>query len=197
MYRAVTLYFLRHDLDWNDPQTVRETLPKISLHFEPDAAEGTSPIFMNGENVSEQIRTMEVTNNVSPVSTVTTIRRFLVAQQQEIGRGKGVVAEGRDIGTVVFPEAEVKVFMQADMESRVRRRQKQLQEQGHEVAATKIRANLSERDRLDTTRQDSPLHKAEDAIVLDTSDTTFEEQVSTILDYVQTAIRQKSDAQTV
>lgn len=197
MYRAVTLYFLRHKIDWHDPDAVLAALPQIQLRFKADPNKGQTTLFMNGEDVSKEIRKMYVTQQVSPVSAVPEVRRFLVAEQKKIGRGKGVVAEGRDIGTVVFPEAEVKVFMQADMEARVRRRKAQLQQQGHSIDEEEIRQNLKKRDHMDTTRADSPLHKAADAFTLDTSNTSFEEQVSTILELVGQAIEKKVRFQTV
>ncbi|MGF1534032.1 MAG: (d)CMP kinase [Bernardetiaceae bacterium] len=189
MYRAVTLYFLRKELDWNDAATVQEALLDIAITFGERPRVGESPVFLNGENVSKEIRSMTVTQSVSQVSAVPEIRRFLVAQQQRIGLGKGVVAEGRDIGTVVFPDAEVKVFMQASMEARVSRRQEQLREQGYtDISLEQIEENLQKRDYLDTTRADSPLRKAADAHTLDTSETTFEEQVQYILSLVETTL---------
>ncbi|MEM6298968.1 MAG: (d)CMP kinase [Bacteroidota bacterium] len=185
MYRAVTLYFLRHNLDWNNSSDIQTGLNSITLHFEPNPETGKSPIFLNGENVSQEIRGMAVSQKVSQVSAVPEVRRFLVAQQKKIGEEKNIVAEGRDIGTVVFPDAELKIFLEADMDARVVRRKAQLAERGQEVSEKSIQENLKKRDHIDTTREDSPLRKAKDALTLDTSNTSFEEQVAWVLEKVE------------
>jgi cytidylate kinase len=142
---------------------------------------GAQETFLNGENVEEEIRNMRVSQYVSVISKIKEVREDLVAQQQVLGLSKGVVMDGRDIGTVVFPSAELKLFMTADLEIRAKRRQKELFEKGQEVDLTDICDNLKERDLLDSTRKESPLVKAEDAIEIDTSFLDFQEQVNQIV----------------
>ncbi|WP_027003933.1 (d)CMP kinase [Hugenholtzia roseola] len=185
MYRAVTLYFLRQKMDYQtlsqDAEAFEKVLTQIHLDFEWDAAAQKSLIFLNGENVEDQIRTPEVATQVSPVSTISAVRRFLVAQQREIGKNKALVMDGRDIGTVVFPDAELKVFMTAQMEVRAERRRLELAEKNIVQSLPEIIQNLAQRDTIDSSREDSPLRQADDAFLLDTSFLTFEQQVEKIL----------------
>lgn len=184
MYRAVTLYAMREGLITSEKfkkQQLIEALPKISLEFRKPAATSKSEIYLNGENVEKAIRTLEVSEFVSPIATVPQVRRKLVEQQQEMGAGKGVVMDGRDIGTVVFPDAELKIFMNASPETRAQRRYDELLGRGDKVTLSEVLANVVERDRIDTTRKDSPLRKAPDAIEIDNSEMNLEDQFHTIL----------------
>jgi cytidylate kinase len=185
MYRAVTLYFLRQKIDYQtlsqDTAAFEKLLAQIQLDFEWDAAAQKSFIFLNGENVEDQIRTPEVAAEVSSVSAISAVRRFLVAQQRQIGKNKALVMDGRDIGTVVFPQAELKVFMTAQMEVRAERRRLELAQKNIVQSLPEIIQNLAQRDAIDSSRADSPLRQADDALLLDTSALTFEEQVEKIL----------------
>ncbi len=171
MYRAVTLYLLNRGADIKDLNNVEDHLNHVSIDFVDES------ILLNGENVDLEIRSREVNENVSEVSAISAVRRKMVRQQQEIGLNKGVVMDGRDIGTVVFPDAELKVFMTAEMEIRAVRRQKELSTKGIDEPLESIMKNLQDRDLVDSTRVDSPLKMAEDAIEIDTTNITLEEQV--------------------
>lgn len=181
MYRAATLHFLNHPVDLKNMGEVLESLSQIKITFNINPATSLQETHLNGENVELDIRNMEVSNYVSEVSSVKEVRDALVAQQQELGKEKGVVMDGRDIGTVVFPNAELKVFMTADLEIRAKRRQKELQEKGQDVSLEAIISNLSARDQADSSRKESPLLKAKDAIEIDTSMLQFEDQVGEIV----------------
>ena len=165
----------------SNPKEVNKALDslKISFHFNPERQ--AQETFLNGLNVDDKIRTMRVSEYVSEVSKLKEVRHALVAQQQKLGKSKGVVMDGRDIGTVVFPEAELKVFMTADLSIRAARRQKEILEKGQLIELEKIKHNLGERDRIDSTRAESPLLKAEDAIEIDTSLLEFDDQVEQIV----------------
>ncbi|RMA64178.1 (d)CMP kinase [Ulvibacter antarcticus] len=183
MYRAVTLFALRKGFISEtqfDKQKLIDSLPEVTLEFRKNA-EGKAEIFLKGENVEKQIRTMEVSEYVSPIATVSEVRRKLVEQQQRMGEGKGVVMDGRDIGTVVFPNAELKIFMNASAETRASRRFKELQDRGDKVTFNEVLENVKERDHIDSTRKDSPLRKAGDAIEVDNSEMNLEDQFHTIL----------------
>ncbi len=182
MYRGVTLYFLENGLDWDDPATVARALPDIHITFKRNPKNKRNELYLNGENREDEIRTMRVSNAVSEVSVIAPVRHAMVAQQQRMGKKRGVVMDGRDIGTTVFPDAEVKVFMTAEVEVRARRRQIELRDKGQEVPLDEIIANLTKRDRIDSTRAESPLRQAADAVVLDTTHITIEEQVDFVLD---------------
>jgi len=184
MYRAITLYFLRENVLFSDPSAVQEALKKIKIRFEPAKDDGGSDIFLNDENVSRLIRDMIVAEKVSEVATVKAVRQFAVAQQQEIGRKKGVVMDGRDIGTVVFPAAELKIFMTADPEIRVKRRFQELQVFNPDITLEEVKINLEMRDYIDSNREESPLRKADDARLLDNSDLTPQEQLKKALVWV-------------
>jgi cytidylate kinase len=183
MYRAVTLFALRKGFISNSAFNKKElivALPEIKLDFRKNT-NGHSEMFLNDENVEKQIRTMEVSEFVSPVATVPEVRRKLVRLQHAMGEGKGVVMDGRDIGTVVFPKAELKIFMNASPEVRAKRRYKELIERGDAISYEEVLENVTDRDRIDTTRKDSPLTKAEDAIEIDNTETNIEDQFHTIL----------------
>ena len=181
MYRAVTLFFIKNDIDLKHEEDVAEALKQIDISFEYNMATGSNETYLNGKNVEHDIRQMEVSNLVSPVSEISAVRKKLVEQQRRMGKAKGVVMDGRDIGTVVFPEAELKIFMTASLEVRAERRRLELHEKGTEVNINDVLENLRNRDRIDSSREDSPLKKAEGAVEIDTSNLTFDEQVNKIL----------------
>lgn len=179
MYRTVTLYCLDNgilDGDTVDEQALEAALPDIKITFKPDA-EGRSETYLNGVNVEKEIRSMRVSNKVSIIAAIGFVRRDMVRQQQAMGRDKGIVMDGRDIGTVVFPDAEMKVFVTADAAVRAQRRYDELRGKGDTTTTLEeVLANVTERDRIDTTRAESPLRQAEDALVLDNSHMTLEQQ---------------------
>lgn len=184
MYRAVTLYCLRNGLfdgDRLDTERLEAALPDINITFGVDA-DGKTQTMLNGEVVEQEIRRMEVSSKVSIVAAVGSVRRALVKQQQAMGKQKGIVMDGRDIGTVVFPDAEMKVYVDASPETRARRRYEELRAKGDSVTYEDVLANVSERDRIDTTRAESPLRKADDAVVLDNSNMTIAEQDKWLID---------------
>ncbi len=188
MYRAVTLYALRKGLIKTgnpDIQKVILELKNISITFRWDEKSGKNTTFLNGENVEDKIRQLEVSQNVSPISTIAEVRTEMVKQQRENGKNKGIVMDGRDIGTVVFPDAELKIFMTASPEVRAQRRYLELQEKGLEVDFEEVLKNVNERDKIDSTREVSPLKKAEDALILDNSHLTREEQLKWTLEKVK------------
>ncbi len=176
MYRAVTLFAMRNGLT-DDPEALAERLPEVRIDFRFDQETGYSDVYLNDENVETEIRRIDVSNRVSGVSSIPAVRAKLVAMQQEMGRRKGVVMDGRDIGTMVFPEAELKIFMTADPRVRAERRYKELIAKGEEVSLAEIERNIRERDHQDETRAVSPLRRAADAVVLDNSGMTVEEQM--------------------
>lgn len=181
MYRAVTLYALEHGAIRSgmvDDEKVVALLRDIDIDFRFNPERGASDIYVNGDLVEGKIRTIEVSNCVSPVSSIRQVREKLVAMQQQMGRKRGVVMDGRDIGTVVFPDAELKIFMTADPKVRARRRYDELRAKGDDVSLEQIEANVVARDHADMTRAISPLRKADDAIVLDNSYMTVDEQMS-------------------
>ena len=180
MYRAVTLYALEHGAIRSgivDEEAVCRLLDQIAITFRFNPARGASDIYVNGDLVEGKIRTIEVSNCVSQVSAIPAVRKKLVAMQQEMGRRRGVVMDGRDIGTVVFPDAELKLFMTADPAVRARRRYDELTAKGQQVTLEEIERNVRERDKADMSRAISPLRQADDAIVLDNSRMTVDEQM--------------------
>lgn len=179
MYRAVTLFFLQKNVDIKDDAAVQHALQEIDIHFE--VHEGKTLTFLNKQNVEEEIRTMYVSDFVSPVSAISAVRKAMVQQQQLLGKDKGIVMDGRDIGTVVFKDAELKIFLTADPDIRAHRRFNELQAKGKTVDFESVKANLVKRDHIDSTREDSPLAKAEDAIVVDNSNLSRTEQMAMIL----------------
>lgn len=186
MYRAVTYFALEMGLIANgkvDVDSLVSSLSKIQLKFVPNASLGKSEMFLNGENVEREIRTMNVSQHVSQVAIIGKVREKLVALQQQMGEQKGIVMDGRDIGTVVFPNAELKLFMTASPETRANRRYKELLDRGEEVVYDEVLKNVQERDHIDSTREISPLRKAEDAIEFDNSDMGLEEQFERVHNY--------------
>jgi len=181
MYRAVTLYFQRHQINYQDSTNVAEVLEDILIDFHP--IDGKNHVFLNGEDVEDEIRTMAVSAEVSQVAALSPVRRALVAQQQRMGAAGGIVMDGRDIGTVVFPDAELKIFLTAEPEVRVERRYQELLQKNKPVTRAEVRENLKTRDRIDSTRADSPLSQAEDALVLDNSHFSQSEQLDLALEW--------------
>lgn len=181
MYRAVTLYFHKNHVKLTNEKEVQDALDNIEIDFHHNKKTGVDDTFLNNLNVEQEIRKMYISKKVSPVSSIKAVRDAMVTQQRKLGKRKGVVMDGRDIGTVVFPDAELKIFMQADIYVRAGRRQAELLEKGQLVDLKEIIDNLQQRDHLDTTREESPLKKADDAIVVDTTFLTLEEQVDDIL----------------
>ena len=188
MYRAITLYFIQHGVDLADIQKVANALQQINLSFHLNTENGNNEIWLNGENVESYIREMGVAEKVSEVAAIKEVREFAVKQQQLIGKDKGIVMDGRDIGTAVFPEAELKIFMTADNEVRVMRRYKELAAKNPATQMEDVRSNLAQRDHMDSTREVSPLRKAGDAIVLDNSHMTPEEQLELALQWASEKI---------
>ena len=184
MYRAVTYFALENKFIGNDffkEEALISRLNDISITFKFNETLGFAEVYLNGKNIESDIRTLRVSKYVSPVATLSEVRRKLVEQQQLMGKDKGVVMDGRDIGTVVFPEAELKIFMIASAETRAKRRYKELLERGHNLSYDDVLENVTTRDHIDSTREDSPLIKAEDAIEIDNSDLTIESQLHTII----------------
>ncbi|GGZ28772.1 cytidylate kinase [Echinicola pacifica] len=188
MYRAATLHFLNQFTVLTNPKEIQKALDTMEISFHHNEDTGKQETYLNGLNVEKKIRSMEVSERVSDISKIREVRLELVAQQRRLGRHKGVVMDGRDIGTVVFPDAELKVFMIADIHIRAERRQKELLEKGELVELKKIVENLSTRDRIDSSRAESPLTKAGDAVEIDTSLLDFEEQVQRITDIAEQKI---------
>lgn len=191
MYRAVTLYAMNKDLihanDFNIEALVYQ-LDKINIRFKFNEDLGFAEVYLNGENVEKLIRTLEVSGFVSKVAAVPEVRKKLVSIQQQLGKDKGVVMDGRDIGTVVFPDAELKLFMTASAETRAERRYNELIERGDTITYENVLKNVQERDFLDSTRKDSPLVKANDAIEIDNSELSLQEQFEKIMQLVAMAL---------
>lgn len=177
MYRAITLYFLRNHVDWTNQSAVDEAMKHIKLEFMTNHKTGNTEMYLNGENVEYVIRDLVIAEKVSEVAAVREVRQFAVARQQEMGRNKGIVMDGRDIGTVVFPHAELKIFMTADEAVRVKRRYKELYEKNPNITLEEVKQNLAKRDYIDSHRAISPLRQADDAIVLDNSHLTMKQQL--------------------
>ena len=189
MYRAITLFFLRNNTKIKDLDSVIAALKNIQLSFQINASNGNNEIWLNGENVEQFIRSMDVAEKVSEVAAIKEVREFAVKQQQLIGKNKGIVMDGRDIGTAVFPNAELKIFMTADNEVRVLRRFKELSDKNPLIQIDEIRSNLAQRDHMDSTREVSPLRKAEDAVILDNSHLTPDEQLHLALSWAREKIQ--------
>lgn len=185
MYRAITLYFLRNHIDWTDDMEVKNALQEINLHFESNNKTGESEIFLNDENVEYLIRDLIIADKVSDIAAIAAVRTFAVAQQQLMGTKKGIVMDGRDIGTTVFPNAELKFFMTADIAVRVERRFKEMFEKNPNVILDDVMHNLEMRDYIDSHREVSPLKKADDAITLDNTNIGMEEQLAIALQHVK------------
>ncbi|MFY7672238.1 (d)CMP kinase [Tenacibaculum sp. MEBiC06402] len=187
MYRAVTLFAMQNNLITKtafDKQNLIKSLPKIQLQFKFNSELGFAEMYLNGVNVEKEIRSIEVSKLVSKVSEISEVRRKLVLEQQEMGKHKGIVMDGRDIGTIVFPDAELKLFMTASADKRATRRYKELLDRGDKVNYQEILQNVQERDHIDSTRKDSPLIKADDAIEFDNSDMGLKEQFERIMSLV-------------
>ena len=181
MYRAVTLYILRNNINLEDTEEINKALGNIHIDFIPNTEK--TQILLNGEDISDEIRQMEVSEKVSEVSAIKEVRRAMVAQQQQLGARRDIVMDGRDIGTTVFPDADLKVFMTADPLVRANRRFAELTGKGEQVTLEEIQENLAHRDHIDSTREESPLRQADDAIVLDNSSLTQEQQLDFVLKY--------------
>ena len=177
MYRAITLYFLRNHVDWTEVKEVKSALKNITLEFNFNGKTNQSEIFLNGENIEYVIRDLVIAEKVSDVAAIKEVRKFAVAQQQKMGEKKGIVMDGRDIGTTVFPGAELKFFMIADGGIRVQRRFKELFEKNPNITVAEISKNLEMRDYIDSHREVSPLRKADDAIEMDNTHLTEKEQL--------------------
>ncbi len=190
MYRAVTLYGIRNQLIFKEnfsSESLIDALPSISLKFVKND-EGKAEIFLNGENVEKQIRTLEVSELVSPVAAISEVRKKLVEQQRAMDNGQGIVMDGRDIATVVFPNAQLKIFMTASPEVRAQRRYDELVARGDEITYEEVFQNVTNRDEIDSTREDSPLRKAEGAIVIDNSEMNIDDQFHVLLQLAQDRI---------
>jgi len=184
MYRAVTLYFIRNHVDMTDTEAVKDALQHIELNFH--SRDYQSHITLNGEEVSDEIRQMPVSENVSEVAANKFVRKDMVKQQQRMGKSKNIVMDGRDIGTTVFPDAQVKFFMTADPKIRAERRFKELQSKGDATTTMEdVFENIAHRDYLDTTRAESPLTRAEDAVILDNTEITEQEQLDFAIEQVK------------
>lgn len=193
MYRAVAFFAMQNgyiSTDFFDKETLINGLPFIKLHFQFNEKLGFAEIYLNEVNVESEIRTLEVSNFVSKIAEVSEVRSKLVEQQQEMGKNKGIVMDGRDIGTVVFPDAELKIFMNASSETRAQRRYEELISKGSEVSYEEVFKNVQERDYIDTHREDSPLLMADDAIEIDNSYLTKEEQFKIVLELVHEIIKE-------
>lgn len=185
MYRAITLYFIREHVDCSNTEQVKKALSEINLSFEYNPITQQSDMYLNDENVALLIREMVVSERVSEVAALKEVREFGVAQQQQMGIKKGIVMDGRDIGTTVFPEAELKIFVTADTAVRVERRFKELYEKNPAITIEEVKRNLEMRDYVDSNREFSPLRQAADAVVLDNSDLTREEQLEVALGWAR------------
>ncbi|UYQ91672.1 (d)CMP kinase [Chitinophaga horti] len=188
MYRAVTLFFIRQDVNWRDEAEVKNALKDVHLEFVYNNNSGQAEMHLNDENVEHLIREMLVAEKVSEIAAIGAVRTFAVAQQQKMGARKGIVMDGRDIGTVVFPDAELKIFMTADPAVRVERRYKELYAKNPNITLHEVKENLELRDYIDANREISPLRRADDAIILDNSQLTMDEQLDLVSQWVEDAI---------
>ncbi|MBC6697632.1 (d)CMP kinase [Hymenobacter puniceus] len=188
MYRAVTLYLLEHDIAFDDLPGVERALHELHITFKRNRKTGRNELCLDGTIREDEIRQMRISNLVSEVSGIPAVRHAMVAQQQRMARKRGVVMDGRDIGTTVFPDAEVKVFMTAEVLTRAERRQEELAVKGEQVAVEEIVENLRKRDHLDSTRTESPLRRAPDAVLLDTTHMMIDEQVDFVLERVSATL---------
>jgi cytidylate kinase len=185
MYRAITLYFIRHHIDWTNMDQVSLALKQIELSFQFNHELGRAQMHLNGENVEYLIRDLAVAERVSDVAAIAKVREFAVAQQRRMGKDRGIVMDGRDIGTVVFPDAELKIFMTADNDIRVARRYLELRDKNPDITEADVRTNLETRDYIDSHREVSPLRQAADAVVLDNSDITPQQQLDIALEWAR------------
>lgn len=187
MYRAMTLNVLEHNINPSDQQAIIDLADKTAIELK--VRDGDLKVFLNTRDVTENIRTQQVTRAVSAVSAIQNVRNLMVREQRKMGECRGIVVEGRDIGTVVFPDADLKIYMVADVERRAKRRQKELEEQGVAVQLDELMKEIRERDEKDSARHVSPLRKAEDAVVLDTSTLSIDEQVEFIVRKAEEILR--------
>jgi len=188
MYRAITLYFLRNHIDWTDTNEVTNALKDIVIEFLYNETSQQSEAILNGENVEYVIRDLVIAEKVSDVAAIKAVRTFAVAQQQKLGKKKGIVMDGRDIGTTVFPKAELKIFMTADTAVRVERRFKELYSKNPNVSIEEVKSNLEMRDYIDSNREVSPLRKAKDAIEIDNTNMSMDEQLKIALELAKKKI---------
>jgi cytidylate kinase len=188
MYRAITLYFLRNHIDWTDVNEVNNALKDIVIEFQHNETSQQSEVILNGENVEYVIRDLVIAEKVSDVAAIKAVRTFAVAQQQKLGKKKGIVMDGRDIGTTVFPKAELKIFMTADTAVRVERRFKELYSKNPNVSIEEVKSNLEMRDYIDSNREVSPLRKAKDAIEIDNTNMSMDEQLAIALELAKKKI---------
>ena len=179
MYRAVTLYLLDHEIRFDDLNAIAEVLPRIDIEFR--AVGGRNTTFLNGKNVEADIRSMRVSECVSEAAAISIVRRALVEQQQRMGERRGIVMDGRDIGTVVFPNASLKIFLTADPGKRAQRRFEELRDKGQEVSIQEVVSNLQKRDEIDSTRSDSPLRQAPDSVLIDNTNINRLEQLAMVV----------------
>jgi cytidylate kinase len=188
MYRAITLYFLRNHIDWTDLKEVDNALKDIIIEFQYNETSQQSEIILNGENVEYVIRDLVIAEKVSDVAAIKAVRTFAVTQQQKLGKKKGIVMDGRDIGTTVFPKAELKIFMTADTAVRVERRFKELYSKNPNISIEEVKSNLEMRDYIDSNREISPLRKALDAIEIDNTNMSMDEQLKIALELAKKKI---------
>jgi len=189
MYRAITLYFLRQSVDFDKPKEINKALSEIELDFRLNDHNGQADMYLNDENVEYLIRDLIVAEKVSEVAALKDVRVFAVAAQQKMGEKKGIVMDGRDIGTVVFPEAELKIFMTADNAVRVERRFKEMVVKNPNVTIEEVAENIQMRDYIDSNREHSPLRQADDAVVIDNTNLTREQQLQKALDLARAAMQ--------
>jgi cytidylate kinase len=188
MYRAITLYFLRNHVDWTDKKEVKKAIKEINVEFQNNSKTETSEVYLNGENVEYMIRDLVVAEKVSEIAAIKEVREFAVAQQQKMGEERGIIMDGRDIGTVVFPDAELKIFMEADSSVRVERRFKELFEKNPNITIEEVKANLEMRDYIDSHREVSPLKKAKDSLILNNTNLTEKEQFQKAIEWAKKKI---------
>jgi cytidylate kinase len=189
MYRAIALYFLRNNISFNDTTSIEAALHAIELRFKYNSASQKSDMYLNGENVEQEIREMQVSQKVSEVASIAAVRDFAVAQQQAMGVDKGIVMDGRDIGTVVFPNAELKLFVTADPTIRLERRYQELLQTNPAIQKEEVAANLQQRDLMDSTRAHSPLKQADDALVLDNTNLDRAQQFELAMQWAMDKIK--------
>ncbi|MDG2342538.1 MAG: (d)CMP kinase [Cytophagales bacterium] len=183
MYRAITLYLIRNEISHNETDLIKDKLNDINITFH--YVDGQQHTFLNNENVEKEIRGKKISNFVSKYSSISIIREYLVSIQKEIGKGKKIVVEGRDITTIVFPDAEIKIFMTADIDVRAKRRFEDMKKNNPDITYSDVLKNLTERDSKDSNRKDSPLRVADDAIIIDTSSLEIDEQIKKIIDLIK------------
>ncbi|MFA5619882.1 MAG: (d)CMP kinase [Weeksellaceae bacterium] len=188
MYRAITLYAMQNQMFQNGEVDVERLLPAldtIEIHFERNPDTGKNEIYLNGNDIENEIRSMEISENVSRLAKIQGVRDFAVSLQRKMGKKKGIVMDGRDIGTVVFPHADLKIFLNASAEERAKRRYLELIKQGEKVTLQEVIENINERDRLDTTREIAPLRQAEDAILVDNGELTVEQTLERVMEIIR------------